>query len=67
MTALFRQSGTTILGATAKVIESSNMGTDPIGQLLSESGLGQGVSRGALDRDKELGLDRITGLRSDQR
>jgi hypothetical protein len=49
------------LGGTAKVIESSNMGTDPIGQLLSESDLGEGVSQGAPDRDKELGLDRITG------
>ena len=43
------------------------MGADPVGQLLGESGFGEGVSGGAPDRDKELGLDRLMGLRIDQR
>ena len=46
----------------AKVIERSGMGTDPVRELLSESGFGEGIGRRAPDGDKELGCDRIAGL-----
>ena len=55
------------LGSAAEVIEGSNVGANPIGQLLRQSGFGESVRGGAPDRDKQLGLDQIAGLRIDQR
>src|SRR5205085_2479246 len=54
------------LGGAAEVLEGSGMGPDPVGELLSQSGFGEGVGRGAPDGDKELGWDRIAALRVDQ-
>lgn len=42
------------------------MGTNPVGQLLSEGGFSVGVIGSTPDRDKKLGRYRLTGFGVDQ-